>query len=409
MHSVQGIAVQSRKINLLHLVLSFHRGGRRNAIMNLALHANDVVRGHMCCVEEFGCEIEEFAGLFCSTSTLNRNRRNHVSACRRLAALCRDREIDLIHAHDAASQYLAAFARFARPRMKLLMTFHRTLGFESARYRDKLRNAFCGVMSKAIVTASNERKQHYLSENFIVPSKMFVIPLGVDLSRFQPNSKNRADVRRTLGIDERTLLVGAVGHFGPEKGLDLAIQAFNECTRRNPNVDMSLLVLGDGTVEQRERIHRISQTNRSKPIYLAGFQSEAWRWLSAFDIMLHTPRMEAFGLVVAEGMACKLPVVATANGSMPELVRNGETGIVVESESIEAIARELGRLAQDRNLRQTLAAQAYQVAQNEYSSVLCAQRYAKLYQGICDGDRDFSARSIPLAIDRRAEQLRAGS
>jgi glycosyltransferase involved in cell wall biosynthesis len=361
----------------------------------------------LCCIEELGCGIEELDGLFYSTFTLNRSQGNPLVAWRRLSSICREREIDLIHAHDAASQSLAAIARFTRPRMKLLMTFHRTLGFESARRRDKLRNAFCGLMSEAVVTASEERKRHYLSENAIAPSKLLVIPLGVDLDRFQRNSTSRIQVRSALGIGEQTVVVGTIGHFGPEKGVDLAVQAFNECTSRNPNLDVALVVLGDGTAEQRERIHRVSQVNRSKLIYLAGFQTDVWHWLSAFDIMLHTPRMEAFGLVVVEAMGCMLPVVATAVGSMPEIVREGQTGLVVAPEPGEAIARALARLAQDRDLRHSLGSRAHEVAHMEYSSALCAERYAKVYRNICHGDSDPLGRSVSLNIVPRNDRLPA--
>ena len=100
--------VSCRRINLLHLVLSFRRGGRRNAITNLARHAKDEVNVHLCCIEELGCDKSELDGLFHSTSSLNRSPGNQFEACRRLGSLCRECDIDLIHAHDAASQYLGA-------------------------------------------------------------------------------------------------------------------------------------------------------------------------------------------------------------------------------------------------------------------------------------------------------------
>ena len=238
--------------------------------------------------------------------------------------------------------------------MKLLMTFHRTLGFESARYRDKIRNSFCGLMSEAVVTASEERRRHYLSENAIAASKLHVVPLGVDLERFQPDSTSRSQVRSALGIGEQTVVVGTIGHFGPEKGVDLAIEAFNQCASQHPMLDLALVVLGDGTAEQWDRIRRVSQVNHSKLVYLAGFQSDVWRWMSAFDILLHTPRMEAFGLVVIEAMACRLPVVATRVGSMPEIVREGETGLLVEPESIDTMAQALKHLVLNRDYRHSL-------------------------------------------------------
>ena len=370
-------------LNILHLVLSFRRGGRRNAIANLAGQTSKAVNCHLACLDELGCPPEELGGLFRSVSVLERPTRGHCRGALRLSRICRERKIDLIHAHDAASQYAATVARFFRPRMKLVMTFHRTLGFESARHRDKLRNAFCGFFSQAIVTASTERKHHFLSENAVPQRKLTVIPFGVDLERFRPDPSARREVRAALGVRDQTLLIGAIGHFGPEKGIDQAVRAFQTLSARNPETDAALVVLGDGTPEQREAVAKLVRQNPSARVILAGFQEDVWRWLPALDVFLHTPRMEAFGLALIEAMACGLPVVATRVGSLPEIVREAQTGLVVEAGSVEAIAAGLSRVVRDEELRHQLASHARQVAQREYSSDLCARRYVTLYERVC--------------------------
>ena len=374
-------------LNVLHVVLSFRAGGRRNAIADLAARSKREVNTHLCCVDELGCERAELNGTFESVSVLERNSNRTWRARRALIALCRQHDIHLIHAHDAASQFMGALLKLRLPRTHLLMTFHRTLGFESERFRDKVRNAWCGWLSAAVVTASAERKAHFLSENAVSEGKLAVIPLGVDLVRMRPDMQARQEVRATLGLDERTTIVGAIGHFGPEKGIDQAIEAFNAFSNGNPNSNAALVILGNGSDEDRQRLLKLSRQNRCRPAIFAGFRSDVPRWLSAFDILLHTPRLEAFGLVVVEAMACGLPVIATSAGSMPEIVRNGKSGLLVEAGSIAAIADSLKRLIEDPQLRRQLGSCGQQIAREEYSSELCARRYVDLYHRVCRRER----------------------
>jgi hypothetical protein len=130
------------EINGLQLTLSFHWGGRRIAITNLA-HGlrHTAVNCDLCCLDQLGCRAEEVADQFRSVSLLSRTDTALIKVVRRLNAICRQQEITLIHAHDAASQFVAMLLRCFRPTMKLIMTFHRSLGFESSRLLASARRA----------------------------------------------------------------------------------------------------------------------------------------------------------------------------------------------------------------------------------------------------------------------------
>jgi glycosyltransferase involved in cell wall biosynthesis len=297
-----------------------------------------------------------------------------------LIALCRERSIDVIHTHDAASQCIAALAGFALRGTPILMTFHRSLPKESATVSARMRNAFAGWRSAAIITGSDERRAHFLSVNYVPARKMIRIPFGTDLARFHPDSDSRAAIRRELGIKPEVMLYGAIGHFGLEKGIDVAIRSFGALAGRKPSGPVALAVFGEGP--RRPEIEKLAHEVNGSPgeIRLAGFREDMNRCMAALDVLIHVPRLEAFGLVVIEAMATGLPVVASRVGGIPELVRDNSTGLLAESDQPESFARALDRQVKERALHDEMGAEARRVALTEYGRDLYVKRHIELYQ-----------------------------
>jgi glycosyltransferase involved in cell wall biosynthesis len=253
---------------------------------------------------------------------------------------------------------------------------------ESATFAARLRNAFAGLRSAAIITGSEERRAHFLAQNFVPARKVVRIPFGTDLSRFHPDPESRAAIRQELGFGAEVTLIGAIGHFGPEKGIDIAIQAFQALTRRPLPCPAALVVFGDGA--RRPEIERLVTTVGESPsvIRLAGFRPDINRCMAAMDVLLHAPRLEAFGLVVIEAMATGIPIVASRVGGIPDLVRDGATGFLAEPEQPESFAGALHRLLSDRSLVASMGAEARRVALAEYGRELYAKRHLQLYESL---------------------------
>lgn len=366
-------------MKVLHVTLSFANGGRREAIAALAAGlAARGVRSSLCCLDGLDSTPAERAA-FDDAFALDRRKLFDLRALRRLSRYCAAQGIDVLHAHDAASEATCALA-MPFSRRPLLMSFHRTRNFESARLRDRLRNALVGLRASAVVTASRERRGHFVDSNWIRPAKVECIPLGIDLERFRPDPARRAALRAELRLPAGALLVGCVGHFGPEKGVDLAIDAFQQVAAGTPLADLHLVVLGRGDPDHERFVRDRVRPEAAARIHFAGFRTDPERWFQGFDVLLHGARNEAFGLVLAEAQACAVPVVAAAVGGIPDVVVDGVTGRLAAVAAAGPLADALAAVLADPQARLDMAAAASRHAATAFSRDRYAGDYLALYR-----------------------------
>jgi glycosyltransferase involved in cell wall biosynthesis len=186
------------------------------------------------------------------------------------------------------------------------------------------------------------------------------------------------------------MVLGAAGHFGPEKGIDVVLEGYAILVRRLQHEAPTLIVLGTGAPE-RERYLRERAAMAPGRVLFLGFRRDVERCLAALDIFVHLPRAEAFGLVLAEAAATGLPAIVSSVGGVPDVVRDDATGLLVPPESPEAFADAAERILSDQDLRGRLASAALILAREELSSALFARRHRQLYDDVLARRQPFGA------------------
>jgi D-inositol-3-phosphate glycosyltransferase len=189
------------------------------------------------------------------------------------------------------------------------------------------------------------------------PAKMSVIPLGVDLGRFQPRDRQAA--RNALGLeDERIVLF--VGRIEPLKGIDILI---NAVAMLDSDVDCSVLIVG-GDESTHTQVTRLQELAKQRGIsHRVNFINAVAHdklplYYSAADICVVPSHYESFGLVAIEAMASGLPVVASRVGGLIGTVKDGETGYLVPWLCPEPFAERIELLLDNEPLRRNLGAAA---------------------------------------------------
>jgi glycosyltransferase involved in cell wall biosynthesis len=192
-------------------------------------------------------------------------------------------------------------------------------------------------------------------------SDISVIANGIDISRFSNFSESKKEVRRSLGLDSESFVIGVVNRLSPEKNLDAFIHLAEKLYQRIPQA--CFIVVGDGP--DMERLKVVS--NGFEALHWLGERNDVPRILSALDVAMLTSFREGLSNAILEYMASGLPVVASDVGGNSELVRPGQTGFLYPVDNLDFAVDYLFQLFQDAALRQGFGAAAKQVAAREYS------------------------------------------
>jgi len=276
-----------------------------------------------------------------------------------LARLCRSRGIDIVHAHLPKASFSALLAG-RRLGARVIVHEHGPIlcGWFRWPYAALLRLL---VSSDTVLLANSEAAQRALSRAVGRNDRDVVMVHNfVEARRFDASRYDRAAVRRTLGIAEQHRVVGFVGRLDYYKGADRLVAAAGRLCRADDRY--RLVLVGQGA--QKDSLCRqVRKLGIEGRVIFAGLWENPAEIMCAFDVAVVPSRSEAFGLVAIECMLLGIPVVASAVGGLPELVQDGQTGLLLERADAAEIAAAVNRLMEDKALRETVIRNAAPFAQ----------------------------------------------
>jgi len=265
----------------------------------------------------------------------------------RLRALVRDERIDLVHAHLPWAGVVARIAG-ALEGVPVVYSEHNL----QERYHAGTRAANLATwhMQARVIAVSDDVKQS--AERLAgtrVPVQ--VVKNGVSLHHFTREADAGRAMRRALSLDDDARVVGTVAVFRTQKRLDLWLEAAKGIVAREPRA--RFVLVGDGPLRADVERH-VAERGLTDVVRLVGLQEEVRPYLSALDVYMMSSDFEGLPVALLEAMAMELPVVVTGVGGIPEVVRDGESGALVEKGRPEALAKAaLTLLADDARRRET--------------------------------------------------------
>jgi glycosyltransferase involved in cell wall biosynthesis len=205
-----------------------------------------------------------------------------------------------------------------------------------------------------------------------------LIPNGIPTDEYAPNPDTRAQWRQAHGIEPRATVLTHIGRFAVQKNHALLVEAFAQVRADAP---LYLLLVGGGELENavREQVAGLGLQGR---VRFLGVRADVADILRASDVFVLSSRWEGNPMSVMEAMAAGLPVVSTAVGGVPELVREGATGLLVSSEDAGALAQAMQALVDDPVRRQAMGAAARQHAIAHFDIRHTVRMYEELYESL---------------------------
>jgi glycosyltransferase involved in cell wall biosynthesis len=277
---------------------------------------------------------------------------------------------DVVHAHGYKADIYAYFA-LRGSGVSLISTCHTW-------YDNDRKVSLYGSLDRLIlrgyarVVAVSEDVRQRLLKSGVKANKICMIKNGIDLRPFDGAS---AVVRQELGWDAYQI-VGLVGRLAVEKGVDIFLHAAARALVERP--ETKFVIAGDGP-DRAEMEALIDKLGIRDHVRMLGRWADMPALYASLDIMVSASRREGLPIAILEGMASRLPLVATAVGAVPTVIQDGRTGVLVPAENPEPLAAAIVDLLRDPGSRQQLGSAARQLVEDEFSAGRMTADYLRVY------------------------------
>ena len=304
----------------------------------------------------------------------------------RLGRELRERRIDVVHAHQYTPFFYAALGRaVTRSQARVILTEHgrhypdivsplrRAVNRFALDHLADAVNACCGFSARALARVDGFSAR-----------RIEVLENGIELDRYEPTpgepGVERIVLRHRLGLDPARRYIATVARFHPVKDHATLLRGFLCVAQARADVD--LLLVGDGPLRGALQA-QTQELGLAGRVQFMGVRSDIPRILQAVDLFALTSVSEAASLTVLEAMASRLPVVVTAVGGNPEMVRDGIDGLLVPRGDHAAVGAAMLRLLDDPQCATAMGAAGRARVEERYQLGQTVENYWRLYQRLC--------------------------
>lgn len=232
---------------------------------------------------------------------------------------------------------------------------------------------FAPFTNRIIAISDYEKKS---TPSYIPADKIKVVKNGILTDDCERILAENDVTREKVGISEDAFVVGIIARISEQKGQDLLVEAAKTIKKEIKNAHF--LIVG-GKSDDIDIEGQIKEAGLEHCFTITGEVEKAVRYAALFDVAVLTSRWEGFGLVLAEYMIARKPIVAFAVDAIPEVVRNEENGLLIEAGNTEAFASAVIRLHDDKELSRSLSEKGYNIAKTEFDLKRVVMEQDKLF------------------------------
>lgn len=336
------------KFKVMFIVHSLGIGGVEKLVYDMVRELkNRGIESSVCCLDYVGAWGEELKRDGFKVFNLERKEGLDLSILKKIKLILIEEHPDILHPHQYTPYFYTVASCFSLRRPRIVFTEHGRFFPDRIRIKRVIFNQFTQFFTDAIIGVCKFTKEALVKYERFAQNRIEVIYNGIKIEEFSAD----IDVvlkKKTLQLNPDNRIIGTVGRLCIEKNHKMLIKAFAEVKKQISNV--KLLIVGDG--ELRVELEALSQKmDLDKDILFLGERQDIPDLMKIFDLFVLSSDSEAASLVLLEAMASGLPVVATRVGGNPELVLDGETGILVERGNYKNFAQAIIRILQMNDLK----------------------------------------------------------
>ena len=366
-----------RRPTICHVLHTLQVGGGEILAKNFAIKNSADFRPVFALLDTLGSLGDELRREGYMIEVIHRKPGFDLGCARRLGRFLRQQSVSVVHAHQYAPLFYSCLARLPTKRIPILFTEHGRDYPDYRRWKRVWANRLLMTGRDRFIGVGSDVRNSLIQYEGLPASRVDVVYNGRDLEQFKPAGCCREQVRQELGISEDALVTMQVARLNRLKDFPTAIRTVARVVSEVPRAVH--IIVGDG--EERECIRGlIKELGLTASVRLLGERSDVARLLQAADIFMLSSISEGIPLTMIEAMATALPCVATRVGGVPEVVEDGETGLLANPGDDIQLARHVLRLAANAPLREQLGRAARFRAVNKFDESSMHRAYRAIYR-----------------------------
>lgn len=280
--------------------------------------------------------------------------------------------LQFVHTHGSQDSWMAALAGRVSPKQPIIIRARHKSTPVTPSFRHTV---LYRQLPHAVVTTGEYVRQQLIRQNGLDADRVFSIPTGVDLQRFRPSAPPTG-LRESLGLEVGTRLVGTVTFLRSEKGVHVFIEAMDWL--RKEFAQLRCVIVGDGpessTLRQLVRDRQLDSV-----VVFAGLREDIPGILSLLDVFVLPSLEEGMPQSLTQALAMQCSVVASRVGGVPEVVRDGLTGLLVPAHDPQALAEKIALLLRNPEQGQRMGQAGRKAVERDYSREAMLDKTEQLY------------------------------
>lgn len=362
-------------MNVLHLIDTTGPGGAETVFVELIAGLHSAGYQPTIVLRDEGWVSERIRSLGFEPVIIDSKGSFNIRYLLELVKLVRQRNISLIHAHLLGSNVYGAAAALITQK-PMIATFHGNVDVAAAERFLKTKFKIVGAGASAIVCVSGQLQDSLNARSALPKHKLRLIYNGVDPCRF--GISRASSLREELGLPPAAKIILSIGNIRPAKGYHRLVEAAAKLVPQRR--DHHFVIVGHQRAElYGQLVSQINAAGLAGNIHFLGFREDVESLLGQADFFLLPSISEGFSISTVEAMMSGVPVIATRSGGPEEIVKDNETGILVQADSSQGIVEGIERL-ESQQFTQRLVQSAKRHAVANFSRQAMLEAYQTLYQ-----------------------------